>query len=100
MSIPLQRVTSLRLSAQANAPAASYRLHRVLEDGGRRDAPYEGVGGEARNAPLPCLSLDCISAIVVKIQMARATVDSVECHATRFGSRNGNVITPVSFTTE
>ena len=33
----LQRVTSLRRCAQANAPAASYCLHRVLDDGGRRD---------------------------------------------------------------
>ena len=37
MSIALQRVTSLRRCAQANAPAASYWLRRVLDDGGRRD---------------------------------------------------------------
>ena len=36
-SIPLQRVTSLRRRAQANAPAASYRLSFVLENDGRRD---------------------------------------------------------------
>jgi len=37
VSILLQRVTSLRRRAQANAPAASYWLRRVLDDGGRRD---------------------------------------------------------------
>jgi len=37
MSITLQRVTSLHRRAQANAPAASYWLRRVLEDGWRRD---------------------------------------------------------------
>jgi len=37
ISIPLQRVTSLRRRAQANAPAASYWLRRVIDDGGRRD---------------------------------------------------------------
>jgi len=38
MSIPLQRVTSLRGRAQANAPVvASCWLSRVLVDGGRRD---------------------------------------------------------------
>ena len=34
MSIPLQRVKLLRRRAQANAPAASYWLRRVLDDGG------------------------------------------------------------------
>jgi len=29
--MPLQRVTSLRRRAQADAPAASYRLRRVLQ---------------------------------------------------------------------
>ena len=33
----LKRVTSLRRRAQPNAPAASYWLRRVLDDGGRRD---------------------------------------------------------------
>ena len=37
MSTTLQRVTSLHRRAQANAPAASYWLRRVLEDGWRRD---------------------------------------------------------------
>ena len=37
VSILLQRVTSLRCLAQADAPAASYWLPRVLDDGGRRD---------------------------------------------------------------
>ena len=37
ISIPLQRVMSLRRRAQANAPAASYWLRRVIDDGGRRD---------------------------------------------------------------
>jgi len=37
-SMPLQRVMSLRSRAQANAPASSYRLRRVLgSDGGRRN---------------------------------------------------------------
>ena len=33
----LKRVMSLRRRAQPNAPAASYWLRRVLDDGGRRD---------------------------------------------------------------
>jgi len=38
MRIPLHgRVTSLRRRAQANTPAASCWLRRVLDDGGRRD---------------------------------------------------------------
>ena len=37
MSVPLQRVTSLRRRVQANAAAASYRLRRVVDAGGRRD---------------------------------------------------------------
>jgi len=37
ISIPLQRMTSLRRRVQANAPAAWYWLRRVPEDGGRRD---------------------------------------------------------------
>ena len=37
MSMPLQRVTSLRRRAQANAAAASYWLRRVLDGGGCRD---------------------------------------------------------------
>ena len=37
MPIPLQRVTSLRRRAQANAPAASYWSLRVLDDGWRGD---------------------------------------------------------------
>jgi len=37
-SIPLQRVTSLRRRAQANAPAASYWLRRVLNDADSRQA--------------------------------------------------------------
>ena len=43
----LQRVTSLRRCAQANAPAASYWLRRVLDDGGRRDwrPPLFSTGG-------------------------------------------------------
>ena len=57
MSIALQRVTSLRRRAQANAPAASYWLPRILDDGGRRDwtSPLcEGCRGGACCAPLPC----------------------------------------------
>ena len=34
---PLQLVTLLRRRVQANAPAASYWLRRVLDDGERRD---------------------------------------------------------------
>jgi len=37
ISMPLQRVTSLRRLAQVNAPAASHWLRRDLDDGGRRD---------------------------------------------------------------
>jgi len=37
MSIPLQRVTSLRCRRHANAPAASYWLRRILDDDRRRD---------------------------------------------------------------
>jgi len=37
MSIPLQRVTSLRCHAQANTPAASYWPRRVLDYGARWD---------------------------------------------------------------
>jgi len=37
MSIPLQRVTSLRCRRQANAPVASYWLRRILDDDRRRD---------------------------------------------------------------
>jgi len=36
-SIPLQRLTSLRRRAQANAPAVSYWMRRVLDDGRRLD---------------------------------------------------------------
>jgi len=32
-SIPLQRLTSMRRRAQANAPAVSYWMRRVLDDG-------------------------------------------------------------------
>jgi len=32
-----ERMTSLRRRAQANAPAASYWLRYVLDDGGRRN---------------------------------------------------------------
>jgi len=37
MSVPLQRVTSLRCHAQANTPAASYWPGRVLDYGARWD---------------------------------------------------------------
>ena len=36
-SIPSQRATSLCRRAQVDAAAASYWLHGVLDDGGRRD---------------------------------------------------------------
>jgi len=36
-SIPLQRLTSMRRRAQANAPAVSYWMRRVLDDGSRLD---------------------------------------------------------------
>ena len=38
MSIPLQRVTSLRLHAQANIPAVPYCKRPVLDDGTRHRA--------------------------------------------------------------
>ena len=37
LSVPFQRVTSLRRRVRANAPAASYYLCRVPDVGGRRD---------------------------------------------------------------
>jgi len=37
MSLPLQRVASLRRRAQANAPAVACWLRHVLDDGGRPD---------------------------------------------------------------
>jgi len=40
---PLQRVTSLRRSAQVNACAASYWLRRSLDDGERRDYIDESI---------------------------------------------------------
>jgi len=57
VSIPLLRVTSLRRRARANAPAASYWLRRVLDDGGRRDWTSPSckgctAGGEVCHAPL------------------------------------------------
>ena len=57
MPILLQRVTSLRRHARANAPAASYWLRRVLDEGGRRDQTSlssKAAGSEACDAPLPC----------------------------------------------
>jgi len=42
-SVPLQRVTSLRRHAQANAPAASNWLRCVLNDDGRRDRLDEPI---------------------------------------------------------
>ena len=60
MSVQLQRVTSLRCRAQANAPAASYWfswLRRVIDDGGHWDWPRlraRDAGGGACNAPLHC----------------------------------------------
>jgi len=54
MFISLQRVRSLyRNCAQANAPAASYWLRRVLCDGGRRD--YRRIVREAEPATYYCL---------------------------------------------
>ena len=48
MSIPLQRVASLRRRAQANAPAASQWSRRVLytvDDGGRSGVLGGGIRG-------------------------------------------------------
>ena len=50
-------MTSLRRHAQANTPAASYWLRRVLDDGERRDRTSpcaRGAGGEAYSALLSC----------------------------------------------
>ena len=41
--MPLQRVTSLRRRAQANAPASSYWLSRVADDGVRRPRLDESI---------------------------------------------------------
>jgi len=62
--VPLQRVTSLRCRAQANAPA-TLNLRHVLDDSRRRDSIDEsimhGVPGDGAyhdfNAALPCDSL-------------------------------------------
>ena len=52
--MPLQRVTSLRRRAQADAPAASYRLRPVLQTTAgaetRRVRRVRCVGGGACNA--------------------------------------------------
>ena len=58
ISLPLQRVTSLRRRAQADAPAASYRLRRVLwatagAETRRVHRARGAAGGEACNASLP-----------------------------------------------
>jgi len=49
VSIPLRRMTSLRRRAQANAPAASYRFHRVLDNETGLVHRAEGCGGGACN---------------------------------------------------
>jgi len=59
--VPLQRVTSLRCRAQANAPA-TLNLRHVLDDSGRRDSIDESIvhgvpGDGACNAALLCNSL-------------------------------------------
>ena len=62
MSVPLQRVTSLRRRAQASTPVASYWLRRVLDDGGRRQLTspsIAGCPGGACNAPLPYRERKC-----------------------------------------
>ena len=54
MSIPLQRVASLRRRAQANAPAASQWSRRVLytvDDGGRSGVLGWGVYAGIRRIP-------------------------------------------------
>jgi len=57
MSIPLQRVTSLRRRAQDWYWLAVCCLRRILDDGGRRNLTSPSCkesGGGACNAPLPC----------------------------------------------
>jgi len=53
---PLQRVTSLRRCAQANAPAASNWLRRVLDDGGRRARDESIVLRRAWGRNMQCTS--------------------------------------------
>jgi len=45
--MPLQRVASLRRRAQANVPAASYWLRRVLDDGKRQDLTSPSCKGRS-----------------------------------------------------
>ena len=49
MSMPFQRVTSLRRLVYADGPAASYLLHRIVDDDGRRDqtSPYKVCRAES-----------------------------------------------------
>jgi len=68
MPIPLQRVTSLRRCAQTNAPASSYCLRRVVDDGVRGAGGWSG----ACYAPLLC----CFSVLQQQVQ---------DNHVTRFG---------------
>ena len=57
LSIPLQRVTSLRRRVHTDVPAASFWLRRVLTTTGaetRQVYRAMGVGGGACSAPLSC----------------------------------------------
>ena len=61
VSIPLQRVTQLRLRAQANPPVASYWLRPVIHDGDTRRVHHargagDGVCNALLSALLPCLT--------------------------------------------
>ena len=63
MSIPLQRVTSLRLHAQANVPAVSYCKRPVLDDGTR----HRAGGAGRRGRSLQCTTALLCSLLVYKI---------------------------------
>ena len=74
MPISLLLVTSLRRRAQANAPAASYRLRHVLGAEIRRVRRAVGGGGGAYKARLSRFDVCFVEAL--RISSARSAVRS------------------------
>jgi len=77
VSIPLQRVTSLRRRAQANASAASHRLRRVQSTAAAETKRVHHVrctGDRACNAPLTCVTclLCCVSMVTASFPLVSA----------------------------